>query len=176
MSLQVTLRLTAHIHFSQYTTLGSLCLCCGICSIPCPRMVPDTTGGIPTHGRHFNDAYGRVCNFFIPFALSQLNQVRRTDTRFLPDVGRRHVRPSNSHIPRGKNLIPRHSQLNVCHPRADSVVHNNGRAPTPVLHFSPMNLLSTDAHGNERESDLYLFLPRTHTMRPFMVPVSLRGG
>jgi hypothetical protein len=66
-----------------------------------------------THARQaFQRAYGRVCNFSIPFASSQLNQVRRADTRFLPDVGRRHVRPTNSHIFRAKNLNPRRSHLN----------------------------------------------------------------
>ena len=99
--------LTAHIHFSQYTTFGSSRLCCGISSIPCPRPGYDWYAR-----RAFQRAYSWVCNLSRPFASSQLNQVRRADTRFLPDVGRRHVRPTNSHIFRAKNLIPRRSHLN----------------------------------------------------------------
>ena len=107
LSLRVTLRLTAHIHFSQYTTFCSPRLCCGISSIPCPRP------GYDWYARQaFQRAYSWVCNLSRPFASSQLNQVRKADTRFLPDVGRRHVRPTNSHIFRAKNLIPRRSHLN----------------------------------------------------------------
>jgi hypothetical protein len=74
---------------SRHTILDRPRLCCGICSIPCPRLVPDTTVGFRTHGRHFNDTYGRVCCLSIPIAPSQLNQVRRVDTRFLLEVERR---------------------------------------------------------------------------------------
>ena len=144
VSLRGTLRLT--LTYILASTPPS-----AVCSIPCQRMVPDTGDGIHTHGRHFNDAYGRVCNLSIPFASSQLNQVRRADTRFLPDVGRRHVRPANSHILRGRNLIPRHSHLNEC------IREPSQWFITTVAHqcTNPRSTLlsSCDARGNEHELD-----------------------
>ena len=122
-----SLRLTAHIRFTSQYTFGKPCLCCGICSIPCPRLVPDTTVGIRTHGRQFIDAYGRVYNLSIPISPSQLNQVRRADTCFIREVAVV-IFDQPIHISHPAPLT-----LNVYYPRTVSVVHINGRA-TLVLH------------------------------------------